>query len=403
MKLKICSVFFGLAYLFCASFVDAQSENPENKVPAPKAFYEYISPRNTRDFMIALKDAGKRGFRFDKMTTVPVSEPDADKKKKKEMVLAGIVKYDGANRYDYNFFFAEAEENPDATLNNLSKGGWYFRDVLSVMTGTEEVRLPVEDGFANRAKKLPALGNLYLLERLEGQQTPHVYKLFKAAVGTGRAPTVKLQAMLEQALTEGYVPVATYFTVNLKNLFSIDSASAILVEKRDGAKKYEYKFVRGNQSDGLWKDIDEFAKQGFRIGLMNYTTAMLYRESESAAPVSYTHLHSSDKDFQAALAATLGKNPTFHSTISYGDGLWMNLHKNVLIFETGATAAAEYKFANLLPIIPKQYRKNAEEFAKTLEKPEIIFQKALGEGFAPRDLYYSDAEGLIIVFSREKK
>jgi hypothetical protein len=153
----------------------------------------------------------------------------------------------------------------------------------------------------------------------------------------------------------------------------------------------------------LWKDIDEFAKQGFRIGLMNYTTAMLYRESESAAPVNYTHLHSSDKDFQTALAATLGKNPTFHSTISYGDGLWMNLHKNVLIFETGATpAATEYKFANVLPIIPKQYRKNAEEFAKTLEKPEIIFQKALGEGFAPRDLYYSDAEGLIIVFSREK-
>jgi hypothetical protein len=407
MKSQIRWVVFGMAYLLCAGLVCAQTENAENKVPPTRADYEYLAPQSLSDFMTALKEAGKRGFRFYKMTTVPVSlaeEEKKGKKKKKEVVLAGVLKYEGGSRYDYNFFFAEGEENPDATLNKLSNDGWHFREVLSVMSGKDRIDLPVGGAYANRARILPALGNLYLLERVDGQPaTPRVYKLFKAGVGTGRTPTAKLQAMLDQSLKEGFLPVGAYLTIDLKNLFSIDAASAILVEKREAEKNFEYKFVRGNQSDGLWEDIEALAKQGFRIKLMNYNTAIMHREPGDALPVSYTHLRASDEKFQSHLAATLAKNPQFYGTAAYGDGLWMKLNKNSLIFENLASAGNEYKFVNVLPLIPKQYRKNPAEFAKTLENPQTLFSRAEDEGFTPCDLYYSDSEGLVIVFERGKK
>src|SRR5215203_1672001 len=85
--------------------------------------------------MLALKEAGRRGFKLDKVTSLPSGDYETSKQKAKGLVLAGTVKYDGESRYDYNFFFAEGEENPETTLNELAKEGWAFRDVLSV-TGT---------------------------------------------------------------------------------------------------------------------------------------------------------------------------------------------------------------------------------------------------------------------------
>ncbi len=389
----------GIALLFCTGLVFAQTE-----IPAPKANYELIAPQNIRDFMVALKEAGTRGFRLDKMTTLKSGDYETSKKKANATVISGIVRFDGESRFDYNFFFAEGEKDPEETLNNLAKEGWTFRDVISVAGSGDDDSLLIEDLFANRLRQFPSFGNIYVLERDDNKQSPRTYKLLKAGVGTGRSPTAKLQLLLDQSLKEGFVPVATYFSFDFKSLITVDSFSGILVEKRDEVKNLDYKFVRGNRSNGLWEEIALFSKEGFRIENINVSSAILVREKEKTAPVSYLWLEADEKTFPTDLSAALAKNPAFHSTGIYTQAMG-EMSKNLLIFENTPTfaAAGEIKFVKIMPVIPKQFKKNPQEFLKTIDPPQIAFQKALDEGFVPRDVYYTGKEGLIMVFTRAKK
>jgi hypothetical protein len=390
-----------------------ETENADDKsrpdIPEPKAGYEFIEPQNIYNFMLALKEAGKRGFRLRALAPLPGRAAETSKKAAKGMMLSGVVAFDGENRYDYNFFFAEGEKDPEQTLNDLSRDGWRFRDVISVFGEGDDDSLPIEDIFANRLRKFPTLGNIYVLERtLEGNKSPAVYKLLKAGVGTGRSPTAKIQALLDQSAGEGYVPVGPYYSFDVKSLFSVDSFCGIIMEKAGQAGNLEYKFVRGNRSDGLWKDIDEFSKQGFRIGLLNFSNAILIREKGGAAataPVTYLRLVTDHKNYATDLAAALAKNPSFYSAGAYATG--MEVVKNLLIFQENGAASDgeifEYRFGNMLPVVPKQYKKNPQEYLKNLDKPEVVFQKSLDDGYIPRDLYFSEKEGLMILFARRKK
>lgn len=368
------------------------------EIPKPKALYEYLAPQNIVDFMLTLKEAGKRGFKLDKVTAIPSGLAETSREKANQTVLAGIVRFDGESRYDYNFFFAEGRETPDDKLNSLSRNGWYFRDVVSVFGGGIQDN-PV---FDNTIYKFPTNGNLYLLERVVGSEKPTFsYKLLKAGVRLGSNPTEKMQGLLDAAIAEGFVPVASYYTFDIKNIFSVDSFCGVLVGKIPDARKTEYKFVRGNRNDGLRKEIETFSKQGYRIGSVNFNTAILTREAGQTAPVNYQWVETSDKKYAATLAATLAKNPAFVSggidIIGEGDFI-----KNLLIFESGA-GASEFQFAKMIPIVPKQFKKNPQDYLKTLEKPEAVFQRLLNDGYAPRDVFYSDIEGLTVLFERQKK
>lgn len=398
MKINIRCLVLGIALLFCTGLVFAQ-----NEIPAPKANYEFIEPQNIRDFMVALKEAGMRGFRLDKMTTLKNGDYESSRKKAKGTVLSGVVRFDGENRFDYNFFFAEGEKDPEETLNNLAKEGWTFRDVISVAGSGDDDSLLIEDIWANKLRKFPTFGNIYVLERTDNKRVPRSYKLLKAGVGTGRNPTPKLQGLLDQAIKDGFVPVATYFSFDFKSLITVDQFSGVVVEKRDEVKNLEYKFVRGNRSGGLWEEIALFSKEGFRIDSMNTTSAILVREKEKAAPVSYTWVEAEEKTFQTDLTAALAKNPAFYSTGIYMYGM-ADLNKNLLIFENTPTATVdEIKFVKILPVIPKQFKKNPQEFLKTIDTPQVAFQKAIDEGFTPRDVYYTGKEGLVMIFTRAKR
>lgn len=408
---------WSMSLLIAAATAFAQSTETksQNDIPDPKARYEYVAPQNIVEFMHALKEAGKRGFRLDKMTVVPGSSGYSSKAKAKGMMLAGLVKFDGETRYDYNFFFAEGEDDPEKTLNALSAdSGWRFRDVISVYGAGDAGSLLIEDIFANRLRQFPTMGNIYVLERTLGgsgkKTNAPVYKLLKAGVGAGKNPTPKMQGLIEQSLTEGFAPLATYFSFEVKSLLSVDSFFGVVVEKTGEAAqappqqqpKAEYKFVRSNRSDGLRKELETFAPQGFRLSTLNFNSAILVRAAGSTTPVSYAWLESDEKTYANDLSATLAKNPVFASggigQIDSGDYI-----KNILIFENSPAASTEYQLVKMIPRIPKEFKKNPEEYLKTIEKPEIAFQKSIESGYAPRDIFYSDKDGLTILFERQKK
>jgi len=414
------SAFLCVAIFCCAVAALAQSGNTENKVPVqeikppadaelkdklkkPDATYEFITPRNIYYFMFALKEAGKRGFKLDKLTALPGVGIEVDKQKLIGTVLTGTVKFDGEKRYDYNFFFAEGEKDAELTLNRLAKDGWAFREVITINNSGDNDDLTTDGVFANQLKKLPMLGNIYLLERPEGTKVERTYKLFKAGVGTGRSPSPKLQEMIDQSVAEGFVPVASYTSFSLTGFLKIEAFCGVLVEKREAAKKLEYKIVRGNSSEGMWEDLDAAAKQGFRIDSMTFGASIMTREPGKTAPVSYQRLISFAKNYSTDLAATLAKKTHFYAAVvySYPRG---PMSKNILVFEDDpAQVESELKLVMINPLLPKKFKKTPEEFYKTVDLPAVVFQKTLGEGFYPRDIYFSDSEGLMMVFAREKK
>lgn len=287
----------------------------------------------------------------------------------------------------------------------MSKEGWYFRNTITVTGTGDDDSLLIEDLFANRLRKFPTLGNIYILERIiDDKKTERVYKLLKVGVGTGRNPTPKMQGLLDQAVAEGFAPVGTYYSFDMKSLFSVDSFAGVIVEKTNEPKKLEYKFVRGNHTNGLKKDIEVFSKEGFRIELLNFSSAILVREPDRKAPVEYIWLLPDDKKYSAELSAALGKKPSFYTAGIYAAGMGEMIN-NLLIFQNNVPPAepdsTEYHFAKILPKVPKQFKKNPQDFLKTLETPEQIFQKSLENGYVPLDLYYADDEGLMIVFEKK--
>lgn len=398
-----------LAFLLIVTILSAgltifgQTETVEKKSSA--AVYEYAAPENILDFMKTLKDAGGRGFRLHKLTVTNQTNSYASSAKKQvgRTFLAGVLKKDDEATFDYNFFFAEGEDDPEKTLNELAKNGWYFRDVISVYGEGDSSSLLIEDIFANRLRSIPTIGNIYILERQPNakQKVERNYKLLKVGVGTGRNPTPKMQALLDEAVKEGFLPVASYMSMRMTSIISIDMFNGVIVEKiaeADAPENREYKFIRGNRNSGLQTDIAEFSKDGWRIGTLNYNTGILYRSKGVENPsAKYTWLETEEKTYAAMRDQIVARKPQFFSAVVTGNDLRFN--KNALIFEESAEKnTAGFKIVTLLPKVPKQFKKNPAEFYKTIDKPEEVFSKNISEGYVPQDIFVSDNEGLMMIF-----
>ncbi len=403
--LLIASILFtGLAVVGQTETVEKKSSSDESAV------YEYAAPENILDFMKTLRDAGGRGYRLDKMTVTNQTNYSASSAKKQvgRTFLAGILKKDDEATFDYNFFFAEGEDDPEKTLNELAKDGWYFRDVISVYGEGDSSSLLIEDIFANRLRSIPTLGNIYLLERQTNakKRVERNYKLLKAGVGTGRNPTPKMQALLDDAVKEGFLPVASYLSMRMTSIISVDVFNGVIVEKtaaENAPENREYRFIRGNRNDGLQKDIAEFSKEGWRIGVLNFNTGILYRTAAAEnSPVKYTWLETGEKTYPAMRDEIIARKPPFFSAVVTGSDQHFN--KNALIFEEASgNKSADFKIVTVLPKLPKQFKKKPEEFYKTIDKPEDVFSKNMSEGYIPQDVFLSDNEGLMMIFVRSEK
>lgn len=380
----------------------SDKEKPKTEIPKPESNYEIIGPKTISSFLEDLKTAGKRGFRLEKFTVLPTGSGNNFNEKVESTVLAGIVKFDGKNGFDYSYLSTESEIDPASKLNNLGQNGWYFRDVVSIFG--EPV---VEGGMVGTSVlQFPTLGNIYLLERvIDSELRAPNYQLIKAGATLGKNPKGKIEESFIEALKNGYKPVASYYTYVAKSVFSVDSSYNILLVKGLPSPDLEYKFVLSGRSDGLRKDIIKLSAQGYRIASINFNTAILVRKAEKTAPVSYQWIETSKKDYQTILNNTLSKSPVYRTggidQIGSGDYL-----KSLLVFEDNSTAETnlyEYQTVKMSPIIPKEFKKTPQVYLSKFEKPEIAFQKLLDQGYIPRDIFYSTIDGLTVLFEREKK
>lgn len=377
-----------------------ETVDPRGPIPEPKAKYEFVGPKTVVDFMYELKAAGSRGFRLDKITALPTGSADSAGEQTQMTVLAATVKFDGKRRYDYNFFAAEGEPDPHKKLNSLAQNGWYFAGVVSIYGGS----LKSDGLFANSVYSFPTNGNIYVLERVVGSDSvPNQYLLLKAGATLGRNPEAKLQTLFEEAAKEGYRPIATYYTFIAKSLFSIDSAFCLLLEKSAAADKLERKVVVSARNDGLRKEILKLTPQGYAIESINFNSAILVRHPEKSYPVVYHWVDAAEKTYPASLGPVTAKKPVFRMSAvgQVGSGAYL---KNSLVFEDSSSAETDpYEFQTVMisRVIPKAFRKTAREYLDKFEKPEIAFRRLLDEGYTPADIFYSDIEGLTVLFEKK--
>lgn len=183
--------------------------------------------------------------------------------------------------------------------------------------------------------------DFFLFERRKGVESPREHRLLE----TDRAREGRKGLSDEGALTEA-VRAGLAEGLNPAHLLSKDE---VLLEREPpepalAGAGTEVRVVRSSaiwERDVLPKKVNELARQGFRLALVGYEVALMYRRPGAAAPLSYVWLQSSKKEFEKELARLQEAGAVFRSTYPDADGT-----RGALIFEQGppgADARREYR------------------------------------------------------------
>ena len=371
---------------------------------------EYIAPERIDYLLNKLKEAGRRGFRLDKITACPSPYISGTSREKARVVpLSATVKYANGQKYDYDAFYAEDQTDPAMKLNLMASNGWYFRDVISVWSDPPGNRDVLIRGKLKRVgtptSNITTFGNIYLVERISSEPVNKFYQLLKVGIGPGRTPTADMQGLLDKAIADGYVPVATTQTFGATSPLTLDAYCAVLLQMIPDDKhsvndgQAEFRFFHGIYRSSMQAKVEEAAKEGFNIYTVNFNTVIMMRPNKNETrPVALRFVRVDEPD-----AAALLKNADNKLDYRIGGigsfGFWASadLVKNVLIFETTNVTSKEFQ---TLVVTPK--KKNKNQFAGLPENPSDAFKRMLSENFVVRDLFYSRLEGVTVLFERAK-
>ncbi len=195
----------------------------------------------------------------------------------------------------------------------------------------------------------------------------------------------KLTKQINEKLSEGFFPVATAPGFELLLEHSSDKAEF-------SAEKPELLVVEFDKK----KKINELAKQGFRLELINDAMALMIRREKNTVPVSYVWLKSKNKNFAAEFAALTGKGAVYHSVIpnDYGGIEAFVLEQSI----EKPIRRREYKLLELdfleveNPVenqIESQLKPSAMESLKTVDE-------LLKQGFKLREIFYLDKMTILL-------
>jgi len=370
------------------------------------ASYRYIIGAGVENFVVKLNEAGRAGYRLEKMTKFPMGSSDIPE----ETIVAAIVRLDRPNLYEYDWFDASTPEMLDTRINERAELGFYFRDTLSFIfngCGSTEKDPRVErrmKGFDGKIQPLIYYGEIYLVERKnEAAVKNKFYKVLIGREGLGRKPTADLEERLSDTIADGFRPVAaTTFSRDIVSSFGKTTAISLLVErdepeasKRAGAK---YQIVRTGK--GIDKQINLFARDGFRLAYYGQNWSFMVRDKEPAPPVAYDWLDARQrKSFPAKMAALARNGAAAKMVASVYDGC--DFTESRLVFEQplgNGQKAPEYKTLDLTDKMARRIASDEliDDFISPSKERLEEFKKLLGEGYLIRELFYSDGINVLL-------
>jgi hypothetical protein len=319
-------------------------------------------------FVEQLSKAGAEGYRLTSFVYAQSGLP------------VGVVRR-GAARYEYTWLayrdkynWLEGAGGGKQMFASLSKRGFRLADHAHVELYCQPV-IP-----ENTSLGIEAMGtecaavNLFLLEREVGVERPARF----AVLGWEEKPAVPATVEFKRKLSEGLFP---------KQIFS----------------GYDIWFEEGSASDGRWggdaeielvwydpswwgsdtsRSVNKLAKRGYRVGLINWDTAVMYRTPGSAG-FNYYWVDAKKKDFEKQLARLQAKGAIYISTYE---------EENKLIFERRLSDDGRRREYRILKF-ELQFEEDAGgnrvriDLGAQGQESLVALRDLVREGFAVRDLF----------------
>jgi len=230
------------------------------------------------------------------------------------------------------------------------------------------------------------LHHLFLLEREKGVDKPKQFILASSPPRPGfktRMPA-ELTAQIKENLVDGFYPSAVFSAWEI-----------LLTQKGNSDDLTDNPDVRVVTSFDIRKRVNDLAKQGYRLVLINKRAAVMYRPGQTVTPLTYISLKVKDKRFDEQLAKLQESGAVYRMTYTGDSGV-----KDQLMFEQGLVADGqrrEYKLLNFeFQVVEDLKLRNGVEnevhIDLTAASKETMKQlNALAtEDFVVRDLFVSD-------------
>ena len=207
----------------------------------------------------------------------------------------------------------------------------------------------------------------------------------------GSKPAAELTARVKEKQAEGFYPT------------SLLSAFEVLVEQppeRDAgpAEEPDVQVVRASsfwERDNLEEKVNEWARQGYRMAMVNNRIAVMYRPAGAATPVTYVWVKAKDKRFEQRLAQLRESGAVYRLTYPDDEG-----DETRLIFEQGAGGGPRHEYRVLTFEFKVVEDAAALKVHVDLAPSGVEALKSLGrfvkEGFSVRDLFYAGNAGVIL-------
>ena len=342
-----------------------------------KWYVQYADKKDSENVVEQLNVLGAQGYKFIAATNT---------------FAAGLVRLD-EGQYEYQGFRTESSylyDKPGFTEENerLAAQGFHFR--LNSMTY----------GICDQDKDLSWMMDCYyndffLFEKEKNGKPPLPMSGFVSIGGIRGSPEADMTGEIKEKMVDGFLPVAA-FSFHEIWLQKQTDTDALL----DDAP--EIKAVRSTRSAGYLRGkINEWASQGFRLGIITNGLAIMYRRQNEAVPAKYVWLEARKKNFEKTLNEMAAQGAAYRATYpgTYGE-------KKTLIMETPLNPGEKKRNYKLLQF-DFEYKQNADgtitrhltEASKDVVKN---LNKLANENFVVRDMLYYDGQ-FCILLEREAK
>lgn len=328
------------------------------------------------NFIGRLNEAGSQGY---KLKSVVANDP-----------FVALVKLD-ETRYEYEWFETDSRMafyagGFEEKYKELSERGFRLADHSLLSRNCEDI-----DPDNSVTGEVCEYKHLFLVERQKGAGRPGHFERVSSAPVRGSKPAAELTAQVKERLAEGFYPTSLF------------SAFEVLVEQPPKGDERpvegpELQVVRASsfwELDNLEEKVNERARQGYRLTLVNNRIALMYRPAEAATPATYVWVNAKDKGFEKRLARLQESGAVYRLTYADDEG-----DETRLIFEQGAGDGRrrEYKVLTFeFKIVENAAAMKVHvELAPPGKEALKALDRLVKEGFSVRDLFYSNNVSVIL-------
>ncbi|MDX6712810.1 MAG: hypothetical protein QOH96_3826, partial [Blastocatellia bacterium] len=267
-----------------------------------------VGPSTKKNFIQALDEAGALGF---KVVSTVGGFPVAFGKRDDVQHEYALFQTKG------NFWNKGGFE---ASYTHLSRQGFQLIAGLDVGERCEDFTPMGEMPYRECVYE-----DLFLAERQKGVDEPgREHRLAFTGPSFRNKTATALNKQIGDRLNEGYYP--TFLLSKFEILLELTG------KRNESVDKADVRVVASGSRDDLAKEVNEMAKQGYRLSMVNNKIALMRRNGADATPTSYVWLDATAEDFENQLTQMQEQGAIYLMTYPSDRKV-----KNKLIFEQKAS------------------------------------------------------------------